>query len=69
MDYVSFVALMQRAYILPPDSGGIQKKGPSLRKPVLLMRETSERPEAIAARHGRLNSTDPERIWNREFTP
>ena len=49
LDYVSFVACMQRAYILLTDSGGIQEEGPSLGKPVLVMREVSERPEAIAA--------------------
>jgi UDP-N-acetylglucosamine 2-epimerase (non-hydrolysing) len=63
MDYVSFVALMQRAYILLTDSGGIQEEGPSLRKPVLVMRETSERPEAIEAGTACLTGTDPERIF------
>jgi UDP-N-acetylglucosamine 2-epimerase (non-hydrolysing) len=62
MDYVSFVACMQRAYILLTDSGGIQEEGPSLRKPVLVMRETSERPEAIAAGTACLTGTDPEKI-------
>ena len=62
LDYVSFVACMQRAYILLTDSGGIQEEGPSLGKPVLVMRETSERPEAIAAGTARLTGTDPEAI-------
>ena len=62
LDYVSFVACMQRAYILLTDSGGIQEEGPSLRKPVLVMRETSERPEAIAAGTALLTGTDPEAI-------
>lgn len=62
LDYVSFVACMQRAYILLTDSGGIQEEGPSLRKPVVVMRETSERPEAIAAGTACLTGTDPERI-------
>lgn len=62
LDYVSFVACMQRAYILLTDSGGIQEEGPSLRKPVLVMRETSERPEAIAAGTACLTGTDPEGI-------
>ena len=62
LDYVSFVACMQRAYILLTDSGGIQEEGPSLRKPVLVMRETSERPEAIAAGTACLTGTDPEAI-------
>lgn len=62
LDYVSFVACMQRAYILLTDSGGVQEEGPSLRKPVLVMRETSERPEAIAAGTACLTGTNPERI-------
>lgn len=53
---------MQHAYILLTDSGGIQEEGPSLGKPVLVMRETSERPEAIAAGTSRLTGTDPEAI-------
>lgn len=63
LDYVSFVACMQRAYILLTDSGGIQEEGPSLGKPVLVMREVSERPEAIAAGTACLTGTDPERIF------
>jgi UDP-N-acetylglucosamine 2-epimerase len=61
-DYVSFVACMQRAYILLTDSGGIQEEGPSLGKPVLVMRDVSERPEAIAAGTACLTGTDPEAI-------
>jgi UDP-N-acetylglucosamine 2-epimerase (non-hydrolysing) len=53
---------MQRASILLTDSGGIQEEGPSLSKPVLVMREVSERPEAIAAGTASLTGTDPERI-------
>lgn len=62
MDYVSFVACMQRAYILLTDSGGIQEEGPALHKPVLVMREVSERPEAISAGTACLTGTDPEVI-------
>jgi UDP-N-acetylglucosamine 2-epimerase len=62
LDYVSFVACMERAYILLTDSGGIQEEGPSMGKPVLVMRDTSERPEAIAAGSACLTGTDPERI-------
>ncbi|MCU1253686.1 MAG: UDP-N-acetylglucosamine 2-epimerase, partial [Edaphobacter sp.] len=62
LDYVSFVACMQRAYILLTDSGGIQEEGPSLGKPVLVMREVSERPEAIAAGTAFLTGTNPEAI-------
>jgi UDP-N-acetylglucosamine 2-epimerase (non-hydrolysing) len=62
LDYVSFVACMQRAYILLTDSGGIQEEGPSLGKPVLVMRDVSERPEAIAAGTACLTGTAPETI-------
>jgi UDP-N-acetylglucosamine 2-epimerase len=62
LDYLSFVACMQRAYILLTDSGGVQEEGPSLGKPVLVMREVSERPEAIAAGTSSLTGTDPEAI-------
>ena len=62
LDYLSFVACMQRAYILLTDSGGIQEEGPSLGKPVLVMREVSERPEAIAAGTACLTGTDAEQI-------
>lgn len=62
LDYVSFIACMQRAHILLTDSGGIQEEGPALGKPVLVMREVSERPEAIAAGTACLTGTDPERI-------
>jgi UDP-N-acetylglucosamine 2-epimerase (hydrolysing) len=63
LDYVSFVACMQRADILLTDSGGIQEEGPALGKPVLVMREVSERPEAIAAGTACLTGTDPEGIF------
>src|SRR5437016_6080136 len=62
LEYVSFVACMQRADILLTDSGGIQEEGPALGKPVLVMREVSERPEAIAAGTACLTGTDPEQI-------
>src|SRR5439155_14174914 len=62
LDYVSFVACMQRAYILLTDSGGIQEEGPSLGKPVLVMRDVSERPEAIAAGTACLIGTNPDAI-------
>jgi len=62
LDYASFVACMQRAYILLTDSGGIQEEGPALGKPVLVMREVSERPEAIAAGTACLTGTNPAAI-------
>jgi len=62
LDYLSFVSLMIRADILLTDSGGIQEEGSALGKPVLVMRETSERGEAIAAGGARLVGTDVSRI-------
>ena len=49
MDYLPFVDLMRRAYLLLTDSGGIQEEAPSLGKPVLVVRDKTERPEAVAA--------------------
>lgn len=49
LEYVPFVNLMRKAYFLITDSGGIQEEGPSLGKPVLVMREKTERPEAVEA--------------------
>jgi UDP-N-acetylglucosamine 2-epimerase (non-hydrolysing) len=60
--YVPFVDLMRRAWILLTDSGGIQEEGPSLGKPILVMREKTERPEAVRAGTVRLVGTDPDRI-------
>jgi UDP-N-acetylglucosamine 2-epimerase (non-hydrolysing) len=62
LDYVSFVDLMRRAHILLTDSGGIQEEGPSLGKPVLVMREKTERPEAVEAGTVKLVGTDEDRI-------
>ena len=58
LDYLPFVYLMNRAYILLTDSGGIQEEAPSLGKPVLVMRDTTERPEAVKAGTVRLVGTD-----------
>jgi UDP-N-acetylglucosamine 2-epimerase (non-hydrolysing) len=49
LDYLPFVYLMNRSYLIITDSGGIQEEAPSLGKPVLVMREVTERPEAVAA--------------------
>ena len=49
LDYVPFIDLMRRAAIVLTDSGGIQEEGPSLGKPILVMREKTERPEAVEA--------------------
>ena len=57
-EYLSFVYLMNRAYIILTDSGGVQEEAPSLGKPVLVMRDTTERPEAVNAGTVRLVGTD-----------
>ena len=62
LDYLPFVYLMSRAHLLLTDSGGIQEEAPSLGKPVLVMRETTERPEAVEAGTVRLVGTDRARI-------
>jgi UDP-N-acetylglucosamine 2-epimerase (non-hydrolysing) len=62
LEYVPFVYLMKRSYIILTDSGGIQEEAPGLGKPVLLMRDTTERPEALAAGTVRLVGTDTEMI-------
>lgn len=61
-DYLPFVYLMNRAHIILTDSGGIQEEAPSLGKPVLVMRDTTERPEAIEAGTVKLVGTDTDRI-------
>jgi UDP-N-acetylglucosamine 2-epimerase (non-hydrolysing) len=60
--YVPFVDLLRRAYFLITDSGGIQEEAPSLGKPVLVMREKTERPEAVEAGTVKLVGTNEERI-------
>jgi UDP-N-acetylglucosamine 2-epimerase (non-hydrolysing) len=57
-DYLPFVYLMNRSHIIITDSGGIQEEAPSLGKPVLVMRDTTERPEAVAAGTVKLVGTD-----------
>jgi UDP-N-acetylglucosamine 2-epimerase (non-hydrolysing) len=61
-DYLPFVWLMRRAHIILTDSGGIQEEAPSLGKPVLVMRDTTERPEAVESGVARLVGADRERI-------
>ncbi len=58
LDYVPFIALMRRADLIVTDSGGIQEEAPGLGKPVLVTRDTTERPEAIAAGTAKLVGTD-----------
>lgn len=62
VDYLPFVYLMKSAYLILTDSGGIQEEAPSLGKPILVMRETTERPEALNAGTVKLVGTDIERI-------
>lgn len=62
VDYLPFVFLMSRSYLIITDSGGVQEEAPSLGKPVLVMRETTERPEAVAAGTVRLVGTDRKKI-------
>lgn len=62
LPYDQFTALMSRAYLVLTDSGGVQEEAPSLGKPVLVMRENTERPEAVVAGTVKLVGTDRERI-------
>lgn len=62
VDYIDFVWLMRRAYLILTDSGGVQEEAPSLGKPVLVLRDVTERPEAVAAGTVRLVGTSRERI-------
>jgi UDP-N-acetylglucosamine 2-epimerase (non-hydrolysing) len=64
LEYVPFVYLMSAATLILTDSGGIQEEAPSLGKPVLVLRDTTERPEAIEAGTARLVGTNPEDIVN-----
>lgn len=61
-DYAPFVNLEQKATLILTDSGGVQEEAPSLGKPVLVLRETTERPEGVAAGTAKLVGTDPVRI-------
>lgn len=61
-DYLPFVYLMNRSYLILTDSGGVQEEAPSLGKPVLVMRDTTERPEAVAAGTVKLVGTDTRKI-------
>jgi UDP-N-acetylglucosamine 2-epimerase (non-hydrolysing) len=62
LEYLPFVYLMNRSAVVVTDSGGVQEEAPSLGKPVLVMRDTTERPEAVEAGTVRLVGTDVERI-------
>ncbi|WP_297823824.1 non-hydrolyzing UDP-N-acetylglucosamine 2-epimerase [uncultured Paraglaciecola sp.] len=62
LDYLPFVYLMSQSYLILTDSGGVQEEAPSLGKPVLVMRDTTERPEAVAAGTVKLVGTDLQKI-------
>ncbi|HEX9077703.1 MAG TPA: UDP-N-acetylglucosamine 2-epimerase (non-hydrolyzing) [Anaerolineae bacterium] len=62
LDYQSMVYLMKRSYLVLTDSGGLQEEAPSLGKPVLVLRETTERPEAVEAGTARVVGTNPDQI-------
>ena len=62
LEYLSFVYLMEKSYIVLTDSGGIQEEAPGLGKPVLVMRDTTERPEALTAGTVKLVGTDYDKI-------
>ena len=64
LEYLSFVSLMEKSYLVLTDSGGIQEEAPALGKPVLVMRDTTERPEALEAGTVELVGTDYDKIVN-----
>ena len=64
LDYEPFAHLMSRAALILTDSGGVQEEAPALGKPVLVLRDTTERPEAVTAGTVRLIGTDKEKIFN-----
>lgn len=68
LDYLPFIYMMKRSHLILTDSGGIQEEAPSLGKPVLVMRNTTERPEAVAAGTVRLVGTDHKRIVSEALT-
>ena len=64
VNYEELVGLMSKAYLIMTDSGGIQEEAPSLHKPVLVLRDVTERPEAIEAGAAKLIGTDADRIYS-----
>jgi UDP-N-acetylglucosamine 2-epimerase (non-hydrolysing) len=64
LEYLEFVYLMSKSFIVLTDSGGIQEEAPGLGKPVLVMRDTTERPEALVAGTVKLVGTDYDKIVN-----
>ena len=64
LEVIEFHNLLARSYLILTDSGGIQEEAPSLGKPVIVLRDTTERPEGIAAGTLKLAGTDEETIYN-----
>jgi UDP-N-acetylglucosamine 2-epimerase (non-hydrolysing) len=62
LDYPTFLSLLSKAWLIVSDSGGVQEEAPTLRKPVFILRENTERPEAIAAGVARLVGGRPQRL-------
>jgi UDP-N-acetylglucosamine 2-epimerase (non-hydrolysing) len=67
LEYTDFVSLLSLSYLVLTDSGGVQEEAPTLGKPVLVMRETTERPEGVEAGTARLVGADPSRIIGETF--
>ena len=65
LDYEPFVQLMKRSYLILTDSGGLQEEAPSLGRPVLVLRDVTERPEAVEAGAAQIVGTSPKRIIER----
>ncbi|MCY7391219.1 MAG: UDP-N-acetylglucosamine 2-epimerase, partial [Leptolyngbyaceae cyanobacterium CAN_BIN12] len=63
LDYAELVGAIQRSTLVLTDSGGLQEEAPSLGKPVLVLRETTERPEAVMAGTAKLVGTNPAKIF------
>lgn len=68
LDYTALVGAISRCTLLLTDSGGLQEEAPALGKPVLVLRDTTERPEAIDAGTAKLIGTDSDRIWHEAKT-
>ena len=68
LDYPNFAHLLSVSHILLTDSGGVQEEAPALGKPVLVMRDTTERPEGVTAGTAKLIGTDKDRIITEIFT-
>ena len=63
LDYLDFINLMNRAYFIVTDSGGLQEEGPALGKPVLVLRKVTERPEAVKAGTAKVIGTDKRKVF------